>query len=57
MHILVVVDVFDVTVKLMSVILGGLAVSLISVIIGLIVKIQKLQKGTFTVLLYFHLFI
>lgn len=46
---------FEGIVKLTSVILGGLTVLLTMVVIGLIVKIKKHQKGTFTVLLYFHI--
>jgi len=32
---------------LLSVILGGLTIFLIAVIVGLVVQIKKLQKGTF----------
>uniref|UniRef100_A0A8C4IVF7 Ig-like domain-containing protein n=1 Tax=Dicentrarchus labrax TaxID=13489 RepID=A0A8C4IVF7_DICLA len=40
-------DLFDGTISLMSVILGALIVVLIIVVIGLVVKIKKIQSGTY----------
>uniref|UniRef100_A0A3Q1J078 Immunoglobulin V-set domain-containing protein n=1 Tax=Anabas testudineus TaxID=64144 RepID=A0A3Q1J078_ANATE len=42
-------DRFDGITQLLIVILSGLTVFLVVVIVGLIVKIKKLQRGTFTV--------
>ena len=42
--------------KLMSVILGGLTVFLVMIIIGLVVKIMKLQTGTLSFIACLHTF-
>ena len=45
-NIIFLVEESDENTRLMSVILGGLAVFLLMVIIGLVVKIMKFQTGT-----------
>ncbi len=53
--IICLLDESDGITKLTSVILGALTVCLVTVVIGLVVKIRKLQTGTFSKLLsLFH---